>query len=186
VSDPLSELVSRAQGGDGAALTQLVEATQQRVYNLAYRILRNPQEAEDLTQEIYVRVWRALPGFRGDSKFTTWLHTIATNTCLNRRRKLRRQIELEMNSDERLESIAVPEGEPGPEGRAEMVEQASVWSTIEQLPPRYALVLTMFYQQQLAYSEIAEILNLPLGTVKGNLNRARNALARRLIGVPTP
>jgi RNA polymerase sigma-70 factor, ECF subfamily len=180
VSDPLSDLVVRAQHGDGAALTQLVETTQQRVYNLAYRILRNRQEAEDLAQDIYVRVWRALPDFRGESKFTTWLHVIATNTCLNRRRKLRKQLESEVDAEDQIDMIPLAEDDADPEGHLERHDQEAVWRAIGDLAPKYSLVLTMFYQQQLSYNEIAETLGLPLGTVKAHLNRARCALARNL------
>jgi RNA polymerase sigma-70 factor, ECF subfamily len=179
LSDPLAELVSRAQRGDRDALGELIAQTQDRVYNLAYRILHNPQEAEDLTQEVYLRVWRALPRFRGESKFTTWLHTVATNACLNRRRKLRRQLESQLDTDEALDRAAAPEAGPGQEA-LHQDERTHLWRLVEALPDKYRLVLTLFYQQQLSYQEIAEALSLPLGTVKAHLNRARNALAASL------
>ncbi len=179
LSDPLADLVSRAQRGDRAALGELIAQTQGRVYNLAYRILGNPQEAEDLTQEVYVRVWRALPRFRGESKFTTWLHTVATNACLNRKRKLRRQLDAQLDAGERLEEIAAPEEGPAQEA-LHHDEHARLWELVERLPDKYRLVLALFYQQQLSYQEIAQVLALPLGTVKAHLNRARNALAANM------
>lgn len=179
LSDPLADLVSRAQRGDRDALSELIAQTQDRVYNLAYRILRNPQEAEDLTQEVYVRVWRALPGFRGESKFTTWLHTIATNACLNRRRKLRRQLETQLDTDDALEGAPAPELGPA-QATIHQDERSHLWGLVEGLPEKYRLVLTLFYQEQLSYQEIAQVLSLPLGTVKAHLNRARHALAASL------
>ncbi|MHB1319851.1 MAG: RNA polymerase sigma factor [Anaerolineae bacterium] len=180
ISDPMADLVSRAQLGEGEALAQIVRETEQRVYNLAYRILQNRQEAEDLAQEIYLRVWRALPGFRGESKFTTWLHVIATNACLNRRRKLRRELVLELESDDALEHLLASQGAHDSAGELEPDEPAFVWKQVQMLPPAYSLVLTLYYQQQLTYHEIAEALDRPLGTIKAQLNRARRALARNL------
>ncbi len=179
LSDPLADLVSRAQRGDRAALGDLIAQTQDRVYNLAYRILGNPQEAEDLTQEVYVRVWRALPRFRGESKFTTWLHTVATNACLNRKRALRRRLDAQLDAEGALDDIATPEEGPAQE-TMHRDEHARLWELVERLPDKYRLVLTLFYQQQLSYQEIAQVLALPLGTVKAHLNRARNALAASL------
>jgi RNA polymerase sigma-70 factor, ECF subfamily len=179
VSDPLADLVARAQHGDRVALGELIHETQGRVYNLAYRMLGNPQEAEDLTQEIFVRMWRALPHFRGDSKFTTWLHTIATNACLNRKRSLRRQLETELDAQDALETL--PSQDHGPvQGVLEEDERTRLWEMVERLPEKYRLVLALFYQQQLSYQEIAQVLTLPLGTVKAHLNRARSALGASL------
>jgi RNA polymerase sigma-70 factor (ECF subfamily) len=185
VSDPMADLVARAQHGEGEALTQIIRETQQRVYNLAYRILQNRQEAEDLAQEIYLRVWRALPAFRGESKFTTWLHVIATNACLNRRRKLRRELVVEFDTDDALERMLSNEGTPEVPQGLEPDEPAYIWNQVQRLPPHYALVLTLYYQQQLSYDEIAETLDRPLGTIKAQLNRARRALARNLREVTT-
>ncbi len=179
MNDPLAELVQRAQEGDRVALAELIRETQGRVYNLAYRILGNTQEAEDLTQEVFVRMWRALPHFRGDSKFTTWLHTITTNACLNRKRSLRRQLDKQFDATDMLEML--PSSEKGPAHDALIQdEKTRLWEMVERLPEKYRLVLTLFYQQQLSYQEIAHVLTLPLGTVKAHLNRARNALAASL------
>lgn len=180
IADPMADLVSRAQLGEGEALAQIIRQTEQSVYNLAYRILQNRQEAEDLAQEIYLRVWRALPGFRGESKFTTWLHVIATNACLNRRRKLRRELVLEFDTDDALEHLLTNQGSHEAPGELEPDEPAFIWNQVRMLPPAYSLVLTLYYQQQLTYDEIAETLDRPLGTIKAQLNRARRALARNL------
>ena len=179
MNDPLADLVSRAQSGDRAALGHLISQTHGQVYNLAYRILGNAQEAEDLTQEIFVRMWRGLPRFRGHSKFTTWLHAITTNTCLNRRRKLRQKLENEIDHEEFFEQFSSSFGNPAQE-TVRQDQREGLWKAIEELPQKYSLILALFYQQQLSYKEIAEVLSVPLGTVKGHLSRARRALAASL------
>jgi RNA polymerase sigma-70 factor (ECF subfamily) len=178
LNDPLEPWVARARAGDQHAFGEIMRATQTQVYNLAYQILRNPQEAEDLAQQAYLRAWRALPGFRGESKFTTWLYRITTNACLNRRRQIGRTVDLD---DTGLAML--PDPQPQPEVTAlERLEQADLWRAVAQLPDRYRTVLTLFYQTQLSYQDIATALALPLGTVKAQLNRARSALAKLVKG----
>jgi len=178
VKDPLSELVLRCQRGETAAFGELVEETQDRVYSLAYNVLSNRQEAEDLTQEIYLRVWRALPGFRGEAKFTTWLYRISVNACLNRRRQLRSRLRI-VDDAKALERVTASLGDPVATTIHHEGKEA-LWERVKRLPKKYALVINLFYQQQLSYKEIADTLSLPLGTVKAHLNRARHALAKSL------
>lgn len=185
MKDPFADLVSRAKHGDRQALAQLIARTQARVYNLAYRLLGSVQEAEDLTQEVFIKAWRALPNFRGESKFTTWLHSIAINAFRNRRRKLHQQVEVPLEHEDLDEPFLI-----APEDLAQSViendERSRLWGLVARLPEKYRLVLTLFYQQQLSYQEIAQTLALPLGTVKAYLNRARQALAACLKKVKTP
>ena len=177
LNDPLAELLSRSQRGDKEAFSELVTRTQRRVYNLAYRVLGNRQEAEDLTQEVYVRAWRALPRFRGESKFSTWLYRITTNACFNRRRRLSAQLHA---VDER-DMERIPGGQRDPAQQTiEGERRATLWASVGRLPAAYRLAITLFYQEQLSYVEIAEMLSLPVGTVKSHLNRARRALAEML------
>jgi len=178
VSDPYGELVDRSRGGDRAAFARLVTETQGRVYNLAYGVLGNHEEAQDMSQEIYMRVWRALPRFRGDSKFSTWLYRVSINTCLNRRRQLRAQLGV-IDSEEALQRFAAPDGDPV-DATIERERRETLWAAVDRLPEKYRLVIILFYQHQLTYREIAEMLSLPLGTVKAHLNRARHTLARSL------
>lgn len=178
VSDNLSELIPRCQRGDPAAFAQVVAQTQTGMYNLAYSVLHDHEEAQDTTQDIYIRVWRGLPSFRGQARFTTWLYRIAINTSLNRRRRLRGQLG-RVDAEHALDRLAGPGTDPMTMAiRREQKE--SLWAAVGRLPTKYRLVITLFYQQQLTYREIAELLSLPLGTVKAHLNRARHALARYL------
>ncbi|MFO7918160.1 MAG: RNA polymerase sigma factor [Anaerolineae bacterium] len=178
VKDPLSDLVATCQNGDETAFRKLVEETQEDVYNLAYHMLGNEQEAEDMTQEVYLRVWRGLPDFRGEAKFTTWLYSITTNVCLNRRQRSGRRLHV-VDDEDALEDSMAEYGDPA-EATMRQEERAVLWKTVKYLPPKYRTVIDLFYQKQLSYQEIAELLSIPLGTVKGHLNRARKALAKRL------
>lgn len=172
------ELIARCQRGDARSFAQLVAETQNDVYNLSYSILRSHEEAEDMAQEIYMRVWRALPSFRGDSKFGTWLYRIGVNACLNRRRQLRSQLYL-IDSASELET-KITDGDDPATSAIDSERNRALWAAVERLPEKYRLMITMFYQQQLSYDEIASMLSLPLGTVKAHLNRARQALAASL------
>lgn len=176
--DRLHELVRRSQARDSAAFAQLVAETQTGTYNLAYSIVGNREEAEDLVQETYLRVWQALPQFRGDARFTTWLYRITTNACLNRRRALHARLR-EIDDEGVLGTLTSPGPSPA-HAAATSDRQRRVWAAVEQLPEKYRIVITLLYQEQLSYQEIAAVLALPLGTVKAHLNRARQALAHVL------
>jgi RNA polymerase sigma-70 factor (ECF subfamily) len=178
VDDPLAALVERCRCGDMDAFEQVVAETQSGVYNLAYSVLGNHEEAEDVTQEVYVRVWRALPAFRGEARFTTWLYRIAVNSSLSRRRKLGERVD-EVEDDrvlERIESSAVDPTVAAIEDERNRV----LWAAVMRLPEKYQVVINLFYRQQLTYEEMAEVLAMPLGTIKAQLNRARRALAGML------
>jgi len=178
VDDPLADLVERCRCGDMAAFERVVAETQSGVYNLAYSVLGNHEEAEDVTQEVYLRVWRSLPDFRGDARFTTWLYRVAVNSSLNRRRKLKGWVEAVEDDGvlERLPSSAV---DPAAAAIEEERNRA-LWAAVRRLPEKYRVVITLFYRQQLTYEEMADVLAMPLGTIKAQLNRARQALAGML------
>jgi len=178
VNEGLESLVARCQQGDKSAFARLVAETQRSVYNLAYGILHNQEDAEDMVQETYLRVWRALQGFRGEARFSTWLHRIAVNTCLNRKRQLRAQLHV-IDGEQALESEEDAEPDPLSATLDEEVRR-SIWSAVNGLADKYRLVIILFYQEQMSYQQIAELLSLPLGTVKAHLNRARAALAKHL------
>lgn len=131
-----------------------------------------------MTQEVFIRAWRALPSFRGDSSFSTWLYRIAVNTCLNRRRQLRSQLQV-VDSEPVLERIQESYGDPI-RTTIENERNERLWAAVDALPTKYRLVISLFYQQQMSYREIAEMFSLPLGTVKAHLNRARRLLAATL------
>jgi RNA polymerase sigma-70 factor (ECF subfamily) len=170
-------VLARAQSGDMAAFEMLIRQYERYVYNLALRVTGNPDEAEDLAQQAFIRVWRGLPGFRGQARFSTWLYRIVTNLCYNRLPGLK--AELAMAAEEEIPDL--------PDERQEV--EASLISTelraflhraIEKLPGSYRLLLTLRHYQELSYDEIAQVTGMPLGTVKTGIFRARQMLREAL------
>jgi RNA polymerase sigma-70 factor (ECF subfamily) len=178
--DHEQSLIRRAQKGDQDAFAALVDEHQRYIYNLALRLLKDENEALDLTQETFVRAWTALPNFKGQSQFRTWLYRIATNLCYNRLPNLRRS--LNDLGDDVMEDI--PETIfDNPAYELESNEtRTHLYKAIDALESNYKLLITLRYQNELSYDEIASTLNLPLGTVKTGIFRAkeqlRNSLAR--------
>jgi RNA polymerase sigma-70 factor (ECF subfamily) len=176
VKESDTELVARARQGDEAAFEQLVLRHQRYVFNLAYRVLGDYTEAEDMTQEAFVRVWRGLSGFRGQARFTTWLYRIVHNLCLNRLPGLQR----ERLQAEPLEEVLADPGPSPADLFAVRDQMAFLHAQLERLPEKYRLVLTLRYLQRLSYDEIAAVLEMPMGTVKTHIHRARRLLRERL------
>ncbi len=172
--DTDSELVRRAQAGDTEAFGALVLAHQQFVYNLAWRALDDPHEAEDLAQEAFVRAWLALPNFRAQAQFRTWLYRIVTNLCYNRLPRLRRELTA-LGDPDLAEWPDAAQTDPALE--VEHAEQrAHLYEAMDRLPESYRMLLLLRFQQGLPYEEIAMVTSLPLGTVKTGLHRARARL----------
>lgn len=172
-------LVARARAGDADAFGDLVLAHQQFVYNLAWRALGDEREAEDAAQEAFVRAWLALPNFRGQAQFRTWLYRIVTNLCCNKLPRLRRELTA-LAADQA--QLIPDEATPDPAAGLEADEQRSfLHRQIDALPESYRLLVMLRYQEELAYEEIAAVLSLPLGTVKTGLFRARARLRAALL-----
>lgn len=172
--------IQRAQKGDHDAFAALVDEHQRYIYNLALRVLKDEDEALDLTQETFVRAWTALPNFRGQSQFRTWLYRIVTNLCYNRLPNLRRSL-TDLGDDVISE---IPEPDLTFDNPARGFESRELRSylhnAIENLDENYRLLISLRYQNELPYEEIASMLNLPLGTVKTGLFRAKEQLRRAL------
>jgi RNA polymerase sigma-70 factor (ECF subfamily) len=170
-------LVQQAQQGDSRAFEELVNTHQQFVYNLALRATGNAHEAEDLAQEAFVRAWLALANFRGQAQFRTWLYRIVTNLCYNRLPHLRRHL-TELGTDV---AIDLPDEDKNVARQWEQTEtHQKLHAEIEALPESYRLLITLRYQQDLSYDEIAQVLSLPVGTVKTGLFRAKAKLKEKL------
>ncbi len=184
-------LIARAQVGDQAAFARLVELHQDFVFNLAYRILQNYEEADDATQEAFVRIWQALPGFRGEAKFTTWAYRIVRNGCLNRLRSTKsapRTISVEnsfdASEDEGLDILTNLPGEHSDEPAWQFdtnERRQLIWQAVDTLPLKYREIIGLYYGQELSYEEIAALLEVPVGTVKTHLFRAKAQLKNRLL-----
>ena len=176
-------LVDKSKNGDLNAFEELVRRYEGRVYSMAYRFMGNHADAVDLAQEGFIRLYQNLPGFRGDSSFSTWMYRVVANACRDelRRRQRQRNVSLDEMAESAGGNIPVPSMEVSPEESAERNElQEYVQMCLNSLSEEHRLILIMREMQGLSYEEIADTLDCSLGTVKSRLNRARHALKDRV------
>ena len=176
--DNEKKLIQRAQKGDHDAFASLVDEHQRYVYNLALRVVKDENEALDLAQETFVRAWTALPNFKGQSQFRTWLYRIVTNLCYNRLPNLRRSLN-DLGDDVMEEIPETNSRTPAQEFESNEIKR-HLNEAIQNLDTKYQLLITLRYQNELSYDEIASTLNLPLGTVKTGIFRAKEQLRKTL------
>ncbi len=181
-----NELIRACQDGDRDAFNELMQKHQDKVFGMAYSMLSDYEDAKDASQEIFIKVYKSISSFKGQSAFTTWLYVICRNVCNDflRRRQKGGAIVISLDVDDNDEYNPVREvksDEPTPEEHAELSEtQQVVRDAINSMKPEYKEVLVYSDIQQLSYDEIALILKCPVGTVKSRLNRARNTLRKKL------
>jgi len=175
------QIVEKIRGGAKHHYRYLVERYKDRGMTLALRILRNREEAEEALQDAFVRAFRGLDAFKGESRFGTWFYRIVYNACLSRLEKKNPAI-THVEWDENREFEIEEMGNSIPLlAEIEMRDLAGiVKKIIDSMPEKYAAILTLFYFQELSHDEICQIMNLPLGTVKTHLFRARAMLYKRL------
>lgn len=171
------ELLDRLQAGDSKAFEELVITYQHRVFGVALRMLGNRAEAEEVAQEVFLRVHRAVAKFRGDAKLSTWLYAIASRLCLNRLGAGERR--LARHGDEMLTRLANPEPHAAAELERGEIEGA-LHRAIAELPEDRRIVVVLRDLEGLSYEEIAAALELELGTVRSRLHRARMDLKDKL------
>lgn len=172
------DLIQQAQAGDAGAFEQLVTLNAPYVYNVALRTLGNSAEAEDITQEAFIRVWRSLNNFRGRSQFRTWLYRIVTNLCYNRLPRLK----TELNALDTDEDIDLPDESQRIESNLLTEERRQLLhAAIADLPESYRLLISLRHLQGMSYADIAAATDLPLGTVKTGIFRARRDLKALLL-----
>lgn len=182
LTDNDSDLLPRCRGGDEAAWRELVAHHTRRVFSLAYRFTGRVDEAEDLTQEIFVKVYQSLERYRaGDGSFTAWLMAVARNQAIDQYRRRRQERVRRVEDPEIVEGMASTEEGPLPGLEREETKRL-VHRGLRALPADLRLPLILCDLQGLPYGEIAATLQLPLGTVKSRINRARLELAKRLVG----
>ena len=165
------DLIVHAQRGDLRAFEQLVHRYDKRVLSLAMSYAKDPDDAKDIYQEVFLRVYRALPGFRFDSQFSTWLYRIVANTCKDELRR-RRRVSLFGNVPPNLHPTVAP-NEP-----AEI--DADLRAALGRLSPKLRMVVLLRYFDDLSYDEIADAVGVTPGTVASRLSRAHKFLAREL------
>jgi RNA polymerase sigma-70 factor (ECF subfamily) len=167
-------LVAATLAGRGEAFGTLVERYERAVYHLCLRTMRDAEEARDCTQEAFFKAFRSLRTFKPDAKFSTWIFSIAYHACCDRLGRRKRF------SREEMPDRADPA--PGPESEAERKDAArALRAAIDALPEKYRIVISLYHLQGKQYEEIARVLDLPMGTVKTHLFRAKELLRKALV-----
>lgn len=177
------ELATKIKNGDQNAFRQLFEQYQHLVFNISYRMSGNREEAEDTTQDVFIKIFHAIGKFRGDSKLSSWIYRIAVNTCLKRSRRKKRDnwISLEFLFQEK-EQLFPLSPNPSPHRQIEIAEKEQiVQKAIQSLPERQKTALILFRYENLSYEEIAAVMKISLSAVESLLHRAKENLAQKLI-----
>lgn len=186
MAEPSADIIQRAQAGDSEALSQLVLSQQHYVYSIAMSVLKNPEDAADLTQEAFIRLFRALPQYNGESRFTTWLYRLVVNLGRDELRRRGRQVPIippvvEEEEHDQVASVADDDRWADPARALDSRElRGEVRRALEQLEEHYRLVLTLYYFDDMKYNEIADVLDIPLNTVKSHIRRGKERLAALL------
>lgn len=177
-------LLRRAQAGDQAAFGVLMQTHHEATFRLVYAILHREHDARDVCQEIWLSVWKQLPCFRGEARFSTWLHPIAVRRALDHLRKRRRWYDRFLPiavDDDQIESAPEPVADTDTRAGTEQAERhAALHAAIDKLSPKMRAVLALREVQGLSYDEIAQATGLPTGTVMSRLFHARRLLAQKL------
>ncbi len=179
------ELVVRAQAGDKRAFELLVVKYQRRVARLLSRLIRDQNEIEDVSQESFIKAYRALPSFRGESAFYTWLYRIAINTAKNHLSTLGRRPQLladyEDEEGESLDAAAqIPDYHTPETELSNRQIVSTVNAVVDELPSELRTAITLREMDGLSYEDIAAVMNCPIGTVRSRIFRAREAIASKL------
>lgn len=179
-----TRLIKLARKGDQGAFAELVALYKDKIFHLAYRMLSNRHEAEDIVQETFLRVYKNWNRYDEKQKFSTWIYRIATNLCIDRLRKRRPQyyLDAEMNDQDGTDGYAlIPGDERTPESEYLLSEkQQMIHQAIEGLPAKYKSVIILRYLQELSLQEIGDILDMPVTTVKTRVHRGREFLRKKL------
>ena len=177
-TDQETSIVNQIIGGDTQAFAILVDSYKNLVFTLAIRMLKNREEAEEVSQDTFIKVYKALPKFKGDSKLSTWVYKVAYNTCLDRIKKNKKRYnEVAIDSfkdyqiktiDNALDAMEIAE------------QQQTIQDCLQQLASKDSFLLTLFYFEELSLEEISKVVNMEANTVKVNIHRARKRLANIL------
>lgn len=179
------ELIEKAKSGDVEAFEKLIEGCQKKVFNIAFRMIGNYDDASELAQEVFLKAYKSIKNFKGDSLFNTWIYKVTTNVCLDEIRKRKNKKVISLDEDIEYDGSEIKrqikDETPGPELTAESNElKKAVNESINVLPEDYKTVIILRDIQGFSYEEISNIINCPEGTVKSRINRARQALKKIL------
>ncbi|MDR2571735.1 MAG: sigma-70 family RNA polymerase sigma factor [Oscillospiraceae bacterium] len=180
------EIIQRVINGDKDAFEELVTANQKNVYNLALKMTRNAEDALDVSQEAFIKAYRQLGSFRGDSRFSVWLYRLTYNICIDHIRKKKREnkiVSLDYEDDENdTKPIEIPDMRNLPEDSVMRGEiRREITEGIEKLPTKHRQILVMRELTGMSYDEMASTLSINIGTVKSRIARARIKLAKILM-----
>ncbi|KKO53127.1 RNA polymerase sigma factor SigW [Paenibacillus sp. DMB20] len=177
-------LAKLARKGDQRAFAEIVELYKDKIFHLAYRMLNNRHEAEDIVQETFLRVYKNLDRYDENQKFSTWIYRIGTNLCIDRLRKRKPSYSLDadMNDQEGMDGYSmIPSDDRSPETEMLLSEtQRIIHDSIESLPAKYKTIMLLRYIQDLSLQEISEVLDLPVTTIKTRVHRGREFLRKKL------
>ena len=180
----MSDAVQRLKKGDRDAFNDIVREYEKQVINIAYGMLSDREDALDAAQEVFIKVYKNIGSFRGQSSFTTWIYRITANVCndiLRKRQRSAKVISIFQDDDERESTIEIADDKPTPEETIELNDrQQAVRDGIASLSADFRAVITLCDIEGCSYEEAARVLSIPHGTVKSRLNRARNALKKKL------
>lgn len=169
-------LIRQVLDGDTEAFSQLVTAYEKQVYNLCLRMVNDPEDASDLAQDAFIRAWQGLRFYKFEASFSTWLYRLTTNVCIDflRRKKRRPTVSLTVEDDGETQELELPSQEPVPEEQLlEKERRRQIALAMEQLDEEGRTILTLRVVEELSYEQIAEVLDIKVGTVKSRLARAR-------------
>jgi len=176
-----NDIIRQVLEGEERRYALLVDRYKDRAMTLALRILANREEAEEAVQDAFVRAFRSLGRFRGDSEFSTWLYRILHNVAISTLRRRGRLTQVPYDDDAGIDLEEPPEDDGGLLAGVEQRQMmALVEEALEELPERYRIVVSFFYIQEMKYDEIAAVLDVPMGTVKTLLFRGRESLRRAI------
>ena len=176
-----TDLISRAAGGDVSAFQAIVERHRSMVYRIAYQFAGNHHDAEDIAQEVFIKVYRSLGRFRQDAQLTSWMYRIVMNACIDHRRRSRPGVAVPVGEEAEQRILDTPEERPGPEASAYAGELGHLLeSEIGRLPNGQRVVFIMRHHQGMKLCDIAEALGLAEGTVKRQLQAAVHRLRQAL------
>lgn len=174
-------LIERSQNGDLESFEKLIEEYQILAFNIAYKMTSNKEDASDMTQEALIKVFKSIKSFRFDSSFSTWLYRIVTNSCIDMMRKNSKiktySLDKPIEGDEGTYQRELPDNKDLPDEILEKREKReAVHRAIGKLPDKYRIMIVLRDIQDFSYEEISEVTELPIGTVKSRISRARNTL----------
>lgn len=188
IKDDEQKLVERIRDGDIASFRELVEQYKKKIYYLAFDMVGNHQDAEDISQEVFIKVFRFIKNFRQDAKLSSWLYQVTVNTCIDAQRKkiAKPQVSMESSDIENLRHAASQSNgkvsEPERKAAGNML-QDHIRRLLQKISPRERSVFVMRYYNELKLNEIAEILNVSNNTIKSLLLRAKKKLKKELLPV---